>query len=74
MPLVVQHQLRAVYFQRYFVAGRGLISNAPDDIEPHQRAVGYVDRILRGEKLGDLPVQVPTEYRLVINFKRAKIP
>jgi putative ABC transport system substrate-binding protein len=61
-----------VYFQRHFVAGGGLISYAPDDIEPHRRAAGYVDRILRGEKPGDLPVQVPTEYRLVINLKTAK--
>ena len=72
VAVAAQHRLPAVYFQRHFVAGGGLISYAPDDIEPHRRAAGYVDRILRGEKPGDLPVQAPTEYRLVINLKTAK--
>jgi len=72
IALAARHGLPAVYFQRHFVAGGGLISYAPDDIEPHRRAAGYVDRILRGEKPADLPVQVPTEYRLVVNLKTAK--
>jgi putative ABC transport system substrate-binding protein len=72
VAVAAQHRLPAVYFQRHFVDRGGLISYAPDDVEPHRRAAGYVDRILKGEKPGDLPVQVPTEYRLVINLKTAK--
>ena len=72
IALAARHRLPAVYFQHHFVAGGGLISYAPDDIEPHRRAAGYVDRILRGEKPADLPVQASTKYRLAINLKAAK--
>jgi putative ABC transport system substrate-binding protein len=58
---------------RYFVSVGGLISYGSDNIEPFRRAAGYVDRILRGEKPADLPVQVPTRYELVINMKTAQV-
>jgi putative ABC transport system substrate-binding protein len=64
--------LPAVYSFRYFVSGGGLISYGPDPVDVYQRAAGYVDRILRGEKPADLPVQAPTKYQLVINRKAAK--
>jgi putative ABC transport system substrate-binding protein len=70
--LAARHKLPAVYFQRPFVDAGGLISYAPDHIEPFRRAAGYVDRILKGEKPADLPVQAPTKYELVINLKTAK--
>jgi putative ABC transport system substrate-binding protein len=57
---------------RFFVVDGGLISYGPDSVEPYRRAAGYVDRILEGEKPGDLPVQAPTKYDLVINLKTAK--
>ena len=62
----------AVYSNRLFVTAGGLISYGPDRIEQYQRAAGYVDRILKGEKPADLPVQAPTKYELVINLKTAK--
>jgi putative tryptophan/tyrosine transport system substrate-binding protein len=62
----------AVYFHRLFVAAGGLISYGPDFSEQYARAAGYVDRILKGEKPSDLPVQAPTKYELVINLKTAK--
>jgi putative ABC transport system substrate-binding protein len=70
--LAARYKLPAVYFQRLFVFAGGLISYAPDPVEPFRRAAGYVDRILKGEKPADLPVQQPTKYELVINLKTAK--
>ena len=72
ITLAARHKLPAVYFHRFFVTGGGLISYGPDTIDPHRRAAGYVDRILKGEKPADLPVQAPTKYELVINLKTAK--
>jgi putative ABC transport system substrate-binding protein len=68
----VRHRLPAVYPYRYFVAGGGLISYGPDLNSLYRQAAGYVDRILKGEKPGDLPVQAPTRYELVINLQTAK--
>jgi hypothetical protein len=61
-----------VYYQRLFVTGGGLLSYGADYIDQYQRAAGYVDRILKGEKPADLPVQAPTKYQLVLNLKTAK--
>ena len=62
----------AVYSARYFATVGGLISYGPDFLDQHRRAAGYVDRILKGEKPADLPVQAPTKYETVINLKTAK--
>jgi putative tryptophan/tyrosine transport system substrate-binding protein len=70
--LAARHKLPAVYPYRFFAADGGLIAYGPDTIEPYRRAAGYVDRILKGEKPADLPVQAPTKYELVINLKTAK--
>ena len=70
--LAARHGLPAVYAYRHFVTGGGLISYGPDTIDQFRRAAGYVDRILRGEKPVDLPVQAPTKYELVINLKTAR--
>ena len=72
IKLTAQHRLPAIYPFRNFATGGGLTSYGPDLIDPHRRAAGYVDRILKGEKPADLPVQAPTKYELVINLKTAK--
>jgi putative ABC transport system substrate-binding protein len=72
VTLAARHKLPAVYFERFFVAAGGLISYGPDFVDMYRRAAGYVDRILKGEKPADLPVQAPTKYQLVINLKTAK--
>jgi putative ABC transport system substrate-binding protein len=72
ITLAVRHKLPAVYPYRHMVAAGGLMSYSPDLIDPFRRAADYVDRILKGEKPGDLPVQAPTKYELVINLKTAK--
>jgi putative ABC transport system substrate-binding protein len=71
VTLAAQHKLPAMYYERYFVAAGGLISYGPSLNDQFRRAAGYVDRILRGEKPADLPVQAPTKYELVINLKTA---
>jgi putative tryptophan/tyrosine transport system substrate-binding protein len=72
VTLAARHQLPVVYAYRVFVTGGGLMSYGPDIPGQYRRAAGYVDRILKGEKPGDLPVQRPTKYELVINLKAAK--
>jgi ABC-type uncharacterized transport system substrate-binding protein len=72
ITLAARHKLPAVYYERNFVAGGGLISYGPDYLDQYRRAAGYIDRILKGEKPADLPVQAPTKYKLVINLKTAK--
>jgi putative ABC transport system substrate-binding protein len=72
IKLAGQHKLPAVYYDPYFVTAGGLISYGPDLIDQYRQAAGYVDRILKGEKPADLPVQAPTKYELVINLKTAK--
>jgi putative ABC transport system substrate-binding protein len=70
--LAARHRLPAIYPYRFFVTVGGLISYGPDRVDPFRRAAAYVDRVLKGEKPADLPVQAPTKYELVINLKTAK--
>jgi putative tryptophan/tyrosine transport system substrate-binding protein len=72
IALAARYRLPAVYSLRYLVADGGLISYGPDQIDQYRQAAGYVDRILKGEKPADLPVQTPTKYELFINLKTAK--
>jgi putative ABC transport system substrate-binding protein len=72
IALAARDKLPTVYFLRPFVTGGGLISYGPDVVDQARRAAGYVDRILKGEKPADLPVQAPTKYELTINLKTAK--
>src|SRR5262245_7167752 len=72
IALAARHKLPAVYHRQRMVTDGGLISFGPDIVDPYQRAAGYVDRILKGEKPADLPVQAPTKYELIINMKTAK--
>jgi putative tryptophan/tyrosine transport system substrate-binding protein len=67
-----EHKLPAVYYDRYFVTAGGLISYGPDLVDQYRQAAGYIDRILKGEKPADLPVQTPTKYQIVLNLKAAK--
>jgi putative tryptophan/tyrosine transport system substrate-binding protein len=72
VTLAARHKLPAIYFFRFFVARGGLISYGANSIDPYRRAASYVNRILKGEKPADLPVQAPTKYELAINLKTAK--
>jgi putative ABC transport system substrate-binding protein len=72
IALAARHRLPAIYAYRQFIADGGLISYGLDLAEQYRGAAAYVDRILRGEKPGDLPVQQPTKFELVINLKTAK--
>jgi putative tryptophan/tyrosine transport system substrate-binding protein len=72
VTLAARHRLPAVYSYRPFITAGGLVSYGPDIVDQYRRAASYVDRILRGEKPADLPVQAPTKYETVINLKTAK--
>jgi len=72
MALAAKYKLPAVYYRRYYVDKGGLVSYGYDIVQQFRGAAGYVDRILKGEKPGDLPVQAPTKYELVINLKTAE--
>jgi ABC-type uncharacterized transport system substrate-binding protein len=72
IKLAAQHRLPAVYNSRYWIAEGGLVSYGPDVLDQYRRTAGYVDRILRGTKPADLPVQTPTKFELVVNLKTAK--
>src|SRR5262245_5480717 len=72
IALAARHRLPAAYPFRYYVASGGLVSYGPDTADPFRRAATYVDRVLKGEKPADLPVQAPTKYELVVNLKTAK--
>jgi putative tryptophan/tyrosine transport system substrate-binding protein len=72
ITLAARHKLPAVYFERNHVAAGGLISYGPSLVDQFRQAAGYVDRILKGEKPADLPVQAPTKYETVLNLKTAK--
>ena len=72
ITLAARHKLPAIYPERFYIAGGGLISYGPNIVDQYRRAAGYVDRILKGEKPADLPVQAPTKYDLAINLSTAK--
>src|SRR5262249_9113849 len=72
ITLAARLRLPAIYSLPFFTRSGGLISYGPDSIDPYRRAAGYVDRILKGEKAADLPVQAPTKFELVVNLKTAK--
>ena len=72
VTLAAGHKLPTVYFERSFAPPAGLISYGPDFVDQFRRAAGYIDRILKGEKPADLPVQAPTKYQTVINLRTAK--
>jgi len=73
IALAARYKLPTIYFQRVFVTGGGLASYGPDFLDQYRRAASYVDRILKGEKPADLPVQAPNKYELVVNLKTAKV-
>jgi ABC-type uncharacterized transport system substrate-binding protein len=72
VALAARYKLPAVYYERFFAAAGGLISYGPDPVDQYRKAAGYVDRILRGAKPADLPVQAPTKYETVLNLKTAR--
>jgi ABC-type uncharacterized transport system substrate-binding protein len=72
ITLAARHKLPAVYGDRHYVTGGGLISYGPDRVDQYRQAAGYIDRIFKGEKPADLPVQAPTKYQIVVNLKTAK--
>ena len=72
VTLAARHKLPAVYFERFYVTAGGLASYGPDQVDQHRQAASYVDRILKGEKPADLPVQAATKYEMAINLKTAK--
>jgi len=72
IALAARHRLPAIYNGRFWPAAGGLMSYGPDFLDQFRRAAGYVDRILKGEKPGELPVQAPTKYELIINLRTAK--
>jgi putative ABC transport system substrate-binding protein len=72
VTLAARHKLPVIYYVRVFVTAGGLLSYGPDYIDQYRRTAGYVDRVLKGEKPADLPVQAPTKFELVINLKTAK--
>jgi putative ABC transport system substrate-binding protein len=72
IPLAARLRLPSVYPYRYYAADGGLVSYGPNPVDQYRRAAAYVDRILKGEKPADMPVQAPTKYELVINLKTAK--
>jgi putative tryptophan/tyrosine transport system substrate-binding protein len=73
VALAARYKLPTVYVQRVFVASGGLISYGADGVDQYRRAANYVDRILRGEKPADLPVQAPTKFELIVNLKTARV-